>query len=892
LIVIMVAAPVLLVGTLATWFAITDISVRDSLPVRLGNAQAEITVAAGGGLGAVEQLADGRDYSSGEVDASPFGSHQPGTDWTAEQLGTLTGGRVMEASYPVMFLSTNGRLTRLTGLASSASQLPASGLARLVSGRWPSAPDEIAVTEAGQARGLPTTGSVTVRGATPATERAVRVVGVVWARDAEWRALDLVTGNPAAARADSPGSAWSYLVFRERPVSWAEVRDWNRYGLVVVGRAVVLDPPPVSQQPAQLAQQTSANSATEIGFVALVTVGLLLETSLLAGPAFAVSAARRRYALAQIAGNGADRSQLRRYVLGEALLLGGGATVLGAGLAVLLGWLASALLTRIDPATSTGPLDIPWLALLALVVAATVSALIAALVPAWGASRVRIADVLAGRERSRPIRRTAPALGLLLAAGSAVLLTIRASTAGSGSVPWLEAVAAATVVIGVLLLVPSLLVGLGHVARRLPLPVRLPIRDAARQRSRSASAVAAVTATVATLTILAVANSSDDRQNRLDYVADRIAGHGYVYSNEAKVAAEATLDEIRRQHPDWRVYRTDQLGAPEYGEGRGRRPVASVVLPGCTPNEAIQFDDGTDQRVTQCARYGSNSSSALGAISESSLTEADLAREIAATLRSGGMILRDPRAIRGGVVRLALGTAAGQQSGQRAVDRVIELPALAVSEDVLRRAQRRPVPRLPLEQSAGIGEVGLMTIEGAERRQIATQPVSYEIVDPAGPISRADEDSINRTVLDQMEVERGYESTLQLLLGALIGVAAALVLVAALVSTALSQAEGRADLATLAALGGTLGLRRRLAAGQALLVAGMGTLLGFAAGLLPGVTFALIFTTESYAGVPAAGIVVVPWLPLAAVVVGVPLLAAAVSALAVRRTPQLTRRLT
>jgi putative ABC transport system permease protein len=133
---------------------------------------------------------------------------------------------------------------------------------------------------------------------------------------------------------------------------------------------------------------------------------------------------------------------------------------------------------------------------------------------------------------------------------------------------------------------------------------------------------------------------------------------------------------------------------------------------------------------------------------------------------------------------------------------------------------------------------------------------------------------------------------LQVLLGTLIGVAAVLVLVAALVTTALAQAEGQADLATLAALGGTVNLRRRVVAGQALVVAGLGTLLGFTAGLLPGVTFALIFTKESYNPVPTAGILVIPWLPLAAVLFGVPLLAAAVSALAVRRTPQLTRRLT
>ena len=386
LIMIMVLAPVLLVGTLATWFATTDISVRESLPVRLGNAQAQISVV-DGGQWAVEQLANGRDYLSSEEAAQPFGSHQPSTDWTVEELSALTGGRVVEAGYPVMFLSADGRLTRLTGLALPAAELPSSGLATLVSGRWPASPDEVAVSKAGVARGLPTTGSVIVRGATATTERTVRVVGVAAARDPQWRALDLVTGNPAAARADSPDSNSGYLVFRERPVTWAEIGDWNRYGLAVTSRAVVLDPPPASEQSDQLIQQMRDSSAPVVAFAVLVTAGLLLETTLLAGPAFAVSAARRRIALAQIAGNGADRAQLRRYVLGEALLLGASAAAIGAGSAVLLGWGAGVLWARLEPTAGVGPLDLPWLVLFGLVLAATLSAMIAALVPAWGLAR-------------------------------------------------------------------------------------------------------------------------------------------------------------------------------------------------------------------------------------------------------------------------------------------------------------------------------------------------------------------------------------------------------------------------------------------------------------------------------------------------------------------------
>ena len=141
------------------------------------------------------------------------------------------------------------------------------------------------------------------------------------------------------------------------------------------------------------------------------------------------------------------------------------------------------------------------------------------------------------------------------------------------------------------------------------------------------------------------------------------------------------------------------MGVPEYSGERDRSPVVAVVLPGCSADEAIQFNDGTDDRVAHCARYGSNADfMAFGAISESSLTEADVPPEVAATLRMGGMILSDSLPVRGGVVQVVLGTASGQQSGQRVVDRVIKIRALVVSTDVLLRAHRLPTSAMVGQQ--------------------------------------------------------------------------------------------------------------------------------------------------------------------------------------------------
>lgn len=128
----------------------------------------------------------------------------------------------------------------------------------------------------------------------------------------------------------------------------------------------------------------------------------------------------------------------------------------------------------------------------------------------------------------------------------------------------------------------------------------------------------------------------------------------------------------------------------------------------------------------------------------------------------------------------------------------------------------------------------------------------------------------------------------------MLGIAGALVAVAALISTALAQAEAKTDLATLAALGATTRTRRALAGSQALVVALLGAGLGVLVGLAPGVVLAIGLTGDSSLADPSAppppAIVVVPWLGLSAVVVAVPLLAALLAAASVRRIPVMTRR--
>lgn len=898
LIVVLVIAPVLLIAGLATALRTGDVTVEESLPVRLGQAQAELTPA---DSGQIEQLSDGSQYDPTGADARPSGDHRDGEPWTPAQLSALTGGRILTVEFPTLFATDGDRLTRLRTLATPAADLADSGLARLTAGRWPRTADEVLVTEQGVRKGLSATGDLTLRLADGTTDQPVRVVGTAAARDAAFRAYDVVTVDRTTTDGGGDGGAW--LLLRDRPVSWAEVQDWNGYGLLVVSRAVVEDPPPRREQPTDLVQAQDLNQGTYAAFFALVTVGLLIETTLLAGPAFAVSAVRRRRTLAQVAANGADRAQLRRTVLAEALLLGAAAAVAGAVLGAAGGWLFLTVYSRLDPYSSPGPLDVPWPTLVLLVAAATGAALVAAFVPARGASQIAIADVLAGRERSRPVAPLAPALGLALVLGAAATIAATLAFGDDGALLWLRAVAGGVLVIGVLLLVPALLGALGRVAPRLPLTLRLPVRDATRQRGRSASAVAAVIATVATLTILAVANASDDEHSRVTYASDRAPGHGYLTPERTDAPPSATVTEIRRQHPEWLIIERSGLGR-SVDAGTNQEPeVVAVVPPGCTPETSVGIGEVSEADYERCVRLGTGGVyGSVHAVGRDVVAGSAAPTRVREALARGAVVLDDAKPVVDGRITLAVGRVSGSPSDR--VERVLEVEAVVASRAELHAGARLPLSDAPsnpngYSSSSLLGPLaGLLTVETAAALNLPTMLDYLEVIDPAGPISERDEAAVNERVLSPISVERGYQSQFGPLLAGLLGVAGALVLVAALVATALAQTEGRADLATLAALGSPPGLRRRLAAGQALVVAGLGSALGLATGLLPGLAMALAFTSDAGRDpmtgelLPGAGLVVVPWLPLLAVVVGVSLLAALLAAVAVRRTPLLTRRLT
>ncbi|NUR99938.1 MAG: hypothetical protein HOV67_32355 [Kribbellaceae bacterium] len=130
-------------------------------------------------------------------------------------------------------------------------------------------------------------------------------------------------------------------------------------------------------------------------------------------------------------------------------------------------------------------------------------------------------------------------------------------------------------------------------------------------------------------------------------------------------------------------------------------------------------------------------------------------------------------------------------------------------------------------------------------------------------------------------VEKGYQSPAKLFLIGILLAATVVTLLGVAISVSLSAAEGRADLATLAAIGAPPRRRRSLAAAQAWVLGQLGCLLGVGVGGLYGYTAHAAFGSPHF---------VVPWAEIGGIVLVVPLFAGLLAWLLTRsRLPMVSR---
>jgi putative ABC transport system permease protein len=337
----------------------------------------------------------------------------------------------------------------------------------------------------------------------------------------------------------------------------------------------------------------------------------------------------------------------------------------------------------------------------------------------------------------------------------------------------------------------------------------------------------------------------------------------------------------------------------EVGSGATRRlrsPVVVVQHPGCSPADMFRGVDDLGTPLPGCSSVGTNGAGAHPGVA---VVDADtLARlmPLPATARrvlaGGGMLVADPALVSNGELEVIEGhvdmdpTGAGAPT-RAVVDRQRHVPAVVVDPVAWRTA-------FPDLREGAAVTPGTAAAMGWPASGWATYLFSA-----TGTVSEAEETAISEHLSDtaMLYVERGFHDDRRTMLLIIFTVAGLLVLVAALVATALSLSESRADMATLAAVGADRQTRRLVAGSQALVVGLVGCVLGLALGMVPGLAVTWPLTAHTldpvtHRLVPAPVVISIPWAHLVAVTLGVPVLAAILAAAAVRRAPMVTRRLT
>lgn len=293
----------------------------------------------------------------------------------------------------------------------------------------------------------------------------------------------------------------------ETELNWAAVERLNEQGATVLSRAVLLDPPPPG---------TGFDGYGNGAFGAILVLVLIIgafaafEVILLAGAAFTVTARQQQRSLATMTSVGATRRTLFQVLTANGLVLGtiGGVAGIALGIA---GAAAFMMITANGSTTQYYGFHVPWLWLLAIAAYAILIGWVSSLLPARTAIKFDVVAALRGSKRPPAERKRTPVegvimlgIGVALTLAGGVLLAILneagRNTSGGHPLMWVPTVMLMVGPIlaqmGLIRCGPLLMRGAARLFSGISLGARLGARDAARNPGRSVPAVAAIMTTV------------------------------------------------------------------------------------------------------------------------------------------------------------------------------------------------------------------------------------------------------------------------------------------------------------------------------------------------------------------------------------------------------------
>ncbi|WP_065571536.1 ABC transporter permease [Microbacterium oleivorans] len=727
-----------------------------------------------------------------------------------------------------------------------------------------------------------------------------------------FRDAEVAADEVALAFADSDRYAPVRFYLPEADIGISQLKALNASGFGVYSRQLVLTPPPFtspvgddygSPTAAEQEQQQKFALAGAIGAGGLASGYMVV---LLAGAAFAVSARRQQRALAIAASVGAEPRDLRRVVLLQGAVLGlvGGCAGLGLGVG-----LAAVLIPVFDDGSATRfwGFHVPWLLLGGVLMFAVVVGSASAWMPARAVGKSDTISALRGARRPLTVTASRPLWGSLLILVGVALTVVSGIAAGavavSSTIAWDSALRWIPIVgiiggpvlaqIGILLSGRWLLWLASRALSRVGLAARLASRDAVANGARTVPAFAAIGATVFVAVFAVSMGTMSAEQGARSYTYTAPSGTivgdispmseplltaevGQEAANDVErmfIASGATSTALVSAQPDIYVGAPSDLPA-DLDRAMLVAPEQSLLPPGEDDGRAVSYNGYPSENLSIVAVDD------LETAMHVTLDPAQRADYVA-----GAVIVSDSRYITGGRITAASWRAREYLEGKvpsniwRAEDGVSDpqwertAPAIAVTAP-----HQGIVAAITPETARAWG------VDVVPRRVLAAFPEGSEMNSNDHLYELSD-----GLMVEDYQVSLWRETgpgSPAVWLVPLLAAVAVLVLGASAVALGLARFERRPDDATLAAVGGTPGLRRRIGLWQGLVIAGFGTFAGAAAGILPPIGFWLQSQT---AGLPL-DLADIPWWLLAALAVALPLGIAAVNWLVPPREPELTRR--
>jgi putative ABC transport system permease protein len=360
----------------------------------------------------------------------------------------------------------------------------------LLAGRYPTGPDEVAVTS-----GVATAFHLEIGDLWRQDGTARRVVGTVQNPQSLLDEFALVT----------PGQV-------KTPTQVTALFDAHGVPASSIG--------PTVQTPASVAASNVINPET-ISLVALVLGMLLIALVSIGG--FTVLAQRRLRSIGMLESLGATDRHVSLVVRANGVVVGVVGAIIGFLLSIVA-WLAYRPSLEQSSHHLIGVLALPWLVVALSLVLAVVATYFAASRPARAITKLPIVTALSGRPAPpRQVHRSAIP-GIVLIVVAFLLLGYSGSTNGNGGGAAELLLGLVALVPGMILLAPFLLSLVARIARRAPIAPRLALRDLARYRARSGSALAAISLGVLLAVIVSLAAASR-YGNVLDYAGPNLSSN-------------------------------------------------------------------------------------------------------------------------------------------------------------------------------------------------------------------------------------------------------------------------------------------------------------------------------------------------------------------------------